>query len=72
MKLSKSQQEKGGFENPQMSEFRSNIGKWLDVVAKDGWIKLYNRSRPNMILMTETKFLELLDNQKVLKNERLG
>lgn len=67
--LSKSQKKKGYFESSQMSEFRANIGKWLDVVAKDGWIKLYNRSRPNMILMTESKFLELCernnkDNQK--------
>lgn len=59
MKLSEAQQAKGYFENPQMSEFRSNIGKWLDVVAKDGWIKLYNRSRPNMVLMTEEEFLKL-------------
>lgn len=59
MKLSKSQKEKGYFENPQMSEFRGNIGKWLDVVAKDGWIKLYNRSRPNMVLMTEDEFIKL-------------
>lgn len=59
MKLSESQKDKGYFENPQMSEFRSNIGKWLDVVAKDGWIKLCNRSRPNMVLMTEEEFFKL-------------
>ena len=59
MQMSKSQQDKGYFENPQMSEFRGSIGKWLDVVAKDGWIKLCNRSRPNMILMTEEEFIKL-------------
>lgn len=59
MKLSKSQQEKGGFENPQMSEFRANTSKYLNDVAKDGWIKIWNRSRPNMILMTESEFVEL-------------
>lgn len=67
MQLSKSQKEKGYFENPQMSEFRANIGKYLNDVAKDGWIKIYNRSRPNMILMTESKFLELTEG----KNEIL-
>jgi len=61
MRMSESQKEKGYFENPQMSEFRANIGKWLDAVSKDGWIKLYNRSRPNMILMTEEEFIRLSD-----------
>ena len=59
MKLSKSQQEKGGFENPKMSEFRANTSKYLNCVAKDGWIKIWNRSRPNMILMTEEEFIKL-------------
>lgn len=59
MRLTESQKKKGYFENPQMSEFRANIGKYLDHVARDGWIKIWNRSRPNMILMTEEMFIDL-------------
>lgn len=67
MKLSESQKQKGYFENPNMSEFRSNIGKWLDLVAKDGWIKIWNRSRPNMILITEEEFTKI--SEKAEKHE---
>ncbi|AUR97040.1 antitoxin [Vibrio phage 1.236.O._10N.261.52.C4] len=59
MKLSDSQKKKGYFENPNMSEFRQNMGKYLDLVAKDGWIKIWNRSRPNMILIKESYLIEL-------------
>lgn len=59
MKLSDSQKKKGYFENPNMSDFRQNMGKYLDLVAKDGWIKIWNRSRPNMILIKESEWIEL-------------
>ena len=66
MKLSESQKKKGYFENPNMSDFRQNIGKYLDLVAKDGWIKIWNRSRPNMILIKESDMNELLQENKNL------
>jgi PHD/YefM family antitoxin component YafN of YafNO toxin-antitoxin module len=61
VKLSESQKKKGYFENPNMSDFRQNMGKYLDLVASDGWIKIWNRSRPNMILIKESELMDLLD-----------
>lgn len=45
------------------SELQSKIGEVLNDVQTLGWVRIKNRSRPNMVLMTQKELDDLLKRQ---------
>ncbi len=44
------------------TEFRKNSSKLFNEVQANGKVTIKSKSRPNMILMTEAKFCEFMEN----------
>jgi hypothetical protein len=61
--LSEAQKKKGYFESVSAADFRSDSAHYYNLVTSDGFIKLNHRSRPNMVLMTEELFGELMNEK---------
>lgn len=48
------------------SQLKQNISEVLNDVQTLGWVKISNRSRPDMVMMTQSQFDEFMANRELV------